>query len=757
MNQNKHEHNHEHDHHHENHHDHHDHQCSHDHVQHETFDRSTLPAQSEKAVFYIQQMDCPTEENLIRAQLQPMKGVVGLQFNLIERELTVHHQLNTISPIINKLDSLDMQPKTKSDSLSTQELDEHIDTDFGVSKKKWWLLGIAGIFALSAEIMALIMHDDKNVIVMGFAVIAILLGGLTTLKKGWIALKHMSLNMNFLMSIAVIGAAAIGQWPEAAMVIVLFTLSEMIESLSLNKARDAIQHLLDLTPDEATIKNPNKPSEWQTIPATQVPLNSIVRIRPGERIPLDGIVTEGESSINQAPITGESLPVFKQVGDTLYAGTINEDGLLQYRVTAVQAESTLSRIIKNVQEAQADRAPTQRFVDQFAKYYIPIVVLLAFLIAIIPPLFLQAHWDEWLYRALVLLVIACPCALVISTPITIVSGLATAARRGILIKGGSYLELGRKLNAIAVDKTGTITHGEPEVTHVLSLTHNDHIDEHLAYAASLAQQSNHPVSKAVAEYWMNQQEQPLLSVTDFTAITGKGTKGNINGDTYHLGNHRLIHELGQCSPTLENTLEGIEKQGNTAVILCKNHQPLCIFAVADTIRSSSKEAIEQLKQRGLEVFLLTGDNQHTANAIAKEAGIQQVFGDCLPEDKLHKIEALCREQKTVGMVGDGINDAPALAKAHIGFAMGAAGSDTAIETADIALMNDDLMKLPEFIDLSKRTYRTLVQNITIALGIKIVFLLLAIFGESTLWMAVFADIGASLIVIFNGLRLLKKS
>lgn len=748
MNQDKHEHTTDHDH---------NHCCDHAHEQPINFVQNAIPDHAEKAVFYIQQMDCPTEENMIRAQLQPMQGVVGLQFNLIDRELTVHHELNSISPLVDKLDALDMRPKVKSDSLNTQAQDHTIQADFSINRSKWWQIGIAGLLALSSEILAIVFHTDQHWLVIICAIAAILLGGLTTLKKGWIALKHLSLNMNFLMTIAVMGAIGIGQWPEAAMVIVLFTLSEMIESLSLNKARDAIQHLLALTPDTATIKNIDNPSQWDTVPADQVAIDSIVRIKPGERIPLDGVVTQGESSVNQASITGESLPILKQVGSPLFAGTINEEGLLLYRVTAVQSESTLSRIIKNVQEAQTDRAPTQRFVDQFAKYYIPAVVIMACLIAVVPPLFFNELWSDWIYRALVLLVIACPCALVISTPITIVSGLAIAAKKGILIKGGSYLELGRKLNAIAVDKTGTITHGAPQVTNVVSVHDDVNIDEQLMYAASLAQQSDHPISKAVSNYWETQQEKPLLTVDAFTSITGKGSTGRINGDTYHLGNHRLVHELGQCTPELESTLEGIEKQGKTAVILCKNHTPLCIFAIADTIRPTSKEAIQQLHDRGLDVILLTGDNQHTANAIAKEAGIKQVYGDCLPEDKLKKIDALRSDNKTVGMVGDGVNDAPALAKAHIGFAMGAAGSDTAIETADIALMNDDLMKLPEFIDLSKRTYKTLVQNITIALSIKILFLILALFGKSTLWMAVFADMGASLIVIMNGLRLFKKS
>lgn len=735
------------------------HGCGHDH------DHSHAPAapqtksaaaeNAEEAVFFIQKMDCPTEEKLIRAQLTPMSGVVDMQFNLLGRELTVQHNLPSIAPLVATLSAIDMAPKVKSDSLDATVSNDEVP-DFGIPVYKWVMVGVAGAAAIGAEVVAWTTGTDSSPTVIALALIAILLGGISTLKKGWIALRHLSLNMNFLMSIAVIGAAVIGQWPEAAMVIVLFTLAEMIEALSLDRARNAISGLLALSPDTATIEDTSDPSGWSTVPAKTVALDAIVRIKPGERLPLDGIIISGQSTINQAPITGESMPVTKQAGDTVFTGTINEQGSFTYRVTAVQSESTLSRIVKSVQQAQGQRAPTQRFVDQFARYYIPVVVILALLIAIIPPLAFGAAFYPWLYKALVLLVIACPCALVISTPVTIVSGLASAARNGILIKGGAYLEQGRKLRHLAVDKTGTITAGKPVVTDLLPLDNDADVTDLLRHAASLSSRSDHPVSGAVAAFWHAEKHTvDLFDVTDFGALTGRGTKGVINGQTYHLGNHRMVHELGMCNEGLEHTLQQLEQQGKTTVVLCRNNAPLLLMAVADTIRPTSKAAISELHALGVNVVMLTGDNSHTARAIAEGVGIMDARGDQLPEDKLAAITELGAASQVVGMVGDGINDAPALAKADIGFAMGAAGTDTAIETADVALMDDDLLKLPFFLRLSARTHKVLVQNITIALGIKAVFLVLALTGEATLWMAVFADMGASLLVVFNGLRLLR--
>ena len=712
---------------------------------------------SARVLFLIQKMDCPTEEKLIRSQLEGMPGIDGLQFNLIQRELTVQHRLPSIDPITAKLKALDMEPAVKADSLQVANPpdDEHVEpsADYSIPRHKWVLMGIAGLAAIGSEVLAWISGQEEWWPVIALALLAIATGGPDTLKKGWIALRHFSLNMNFLMSLAVIGAAIIGQWPEAAVVIFLFALAEMIEALSLDRARNAIKSLMAMTPELATVQGDD--GVWQEVAAKEVALGAVVRVKPGERIPLDGKILEGQTTINQAPITGESMPVEKKPGDPVFSGTINERGAFDYRVTATQEHSTLARIIATVQEAQGQRAPTQRFVDQFARYYIPAVVVLAILVAVIPPVIMGAPFQPWLYKALVLLVIACPCALVISTPVTVVSGLAAAAKHGILIKGGVYLEQGRKLKALALDKTGTITLGKPAVTDTLVVSTGDQA-QLLRQAASLAFRSDHPVSSAVVAYWKQQEPNgSLMEVTGFEALTGRGVKGTIAGETFLLGNHRLVHELGICGPDLEAKLEAFEKEGKTAVALCSATAPLLILAVADTIRASSVEAIERMKKLGVDVVMLTGDNPHTAQAIAAKVGLADARGNLLPEDKLAAVTELIAKHGYVGMVGDGINDGPALAKANIGFAMGAAGTDTAMETADVALMDDDLRKIPDFIQLSRKTYAILMQNITLALGIKAVFMVLALGGQATLWMAVFADMGASLIVVFNGMRLLR--
>ena len=711
-----------------------------------------------RAVFLIQNMDCPTEEKLIRDQLNDMPGIDDLQFNLMQRELTVQHRLPSIAPIVEVLKALNMGPTVKSDSLQASSRAEgkpsaSLSVDYSIPRRQWVLMAISGLAAIGSEVVTWTSGQGNRWLEIGLALLAIFAGGIGTLKKGWIALKHISLNMNFLMSLAVIGAACIGQWPEAAMVIVLFALAEMIEALSLDRARNAIKGLMAMTPELAMVRCDD--GMWREMAAKDVSREAVVRVKPGERVPLDGIVLEGQTTINQAPITGESMPIAKQPGDLVFAGTINERGAFDYRVTATHDYSTLARIIACVQDAQGQRATTQRFVEQFARYYIPAVVLLAILVAVIPPLLMGGEFQSWLYRALVLLVIACPCALVISTPVTVVSGLAAAAKHGLLIKGGVYLERGRQLMALALDKTGTITIGKPAVTDRLKIAESDGV-QLLRQAASLAGRSDHPVSTAVVTYWKAQQAtDALLKVTDFEAVTGRGVKGVISGETFYLGNHRLAHELGICSAELEAKLEAFEKAGQTVVVLCSATAPLLILAVADTIRGTSIEAIQQLKHLGIEVVMLTGDNPCTAQAIATKVGLVDVRGNLLPEDKLAAISDLIAKYGYVGMVGDGINDAPALAQANIGFAMGAAGTDTALETADVALMDDDLRKIPDFIRLSRSAHAVLIQNITVALGIKAVFLVLALTGQATLWMAVFADMGASLLVVFNGLKLIR--
>ncbi|MGY3015345.1 Cd2+/Zn2+-exporting ATPase [Pseudomonas sp. TE6283] len=702
-------------------------------------------AQAQLSRFRIEAMDCPTEQTLIQDKLGKLAGIEQLEFNLINRVLGVRHTLTGTAEIERAIDSLGM----KAEPLAAE--DDGSANASQPSKTRWWPLALSGIAAIAAEVVHF-SGKAPEWVVAALALSAILGCGLGTYKKGWIALKNRNLNINALMSIAVTGAVLIGQWPEAAMVMVLFTIAELIEARSLDRARNAIGGLMQLAPDLATVQQAD--GQWRELDVREVPIGALVRVRPGERIGLDGEVVSGQSSVDQAPITGESLPVEKAVGDKLFAGTINQAGALEYHVTAAAGQSTLARIIKAVEEAQGARAPTQRFVDQFSRIYTPVVFAVALAVAVIPPLFMAGAWFDWIYRALVLLVVACPCALVISTPVTIVSGLAAAARKGILIKGGVYLEGGRKLDFLALDKTGTITHGKPVQTDSKVL---DPLFEGRAQAlaASLAARSDHPVSGAI-DLFAKGQGLALSEVTEFAALAGRGVRGDIGGQTYHLGNHRLVEELGLCSPELETQLDVLERQGKTVVLLLDRSGPLALFAVADTVKDSSRQAIAELHELGIKTVMLTGDNPHTAQAIAAQVGIDHAEGNLLPADKLASIERLYGEGHRVGMVGDGINDAPALARAEIGFAMAAAGTDTAIETADVALMDDDLRKIPAFVRLSRQSAAILTQNIVLALGIKAIFLAITFAGMATMWMAVFADMGVSLLVVFNGLRLLRK-
>jgi len=700
-------------------------------------------ADARVSLFRIEAMDCPTEQTLIQNKLSKLTGVQQLEFNLINRVLGVTHNLPGTAPIIEAIKSLGMQ---------AEPLEQGAEAPASAPEKKpWWPLALSGVGALVAEVIHF-TSAAPNWVVAVIALVSILSGGLGTYKKGWIALKNRNLNINALMSIAVTGAILIGQWPEAAMVMFLFTVAELIEAKSLDRARNAISGLMQMSPEQATVLQAD--GSWVTQDVKAIELGARVRVRPGERIALDGEVLAGNSTIDQAPITGESLPVEKTRGDKVFAGTINQAGSLEYAVTAAANNSTLARIIHAVEQAQGARAPTQRFVDSFSTIYTPAVFILALAVAVIPPLFMNALWFDWIYRALVLLVVACPCALVISTPVTIVSGLAAAARKGILVKGGVYLEGGYKLDYLALDKTGTITHGKPVQTDYLSLDPTADASAP-AIAAALAGRSDHPVSLAIALAAVDKQYAPL-AVDNFEALGGRGVRGEINGQLYHLGNHRLVEELGLCSPALEEKLFALEKQGKSVVLLLDSSGPLALFAVADTVKESSREAIQQLHELGIKTLMLTGDNVHTAQAIAAQVGIDEAKGDLLPTDKLQAIEALYAKGHIVGMVGDGINDAPALARSEIGFAMAAAGTDTAIETADVALMDDDLRKIPAFIRLSRQTSSILKQNIALALVIKAIFLGVTFAGLATMWMAVFADMGVSLLVVFNGLRLLRK-
>lgn len=720
-------------------------------------------AKGVEATFLVNGMDCPEEEGLIRGKLAGMPGVFALDFNLMQRVLKVRHEPSALPAISAALASLNMDARlldAQSEDISA----------IPAPKIPWKKLAVAGIFAALSEGVELI-HEwgakpfglDMSAWTPGgypvleylpllFAVIAIALGGLTTYRKGWLAVSNLNLNINALMSVAVTGAVLIGQFPEAAMVMVLFNVSEAIEAKALDRARNAIKNLLALAPDTATVLRED--GSWREMDIREVAVGSRVRVKPGEKIALDGLVVSGRSMVNQAPITGESMPVEKKAGDTVYAGTINESGSFEFDVTAAATNSTLARIIHAVEEAQGSRAPMQRFVDAFARYYTPAVFLVSILSAIIPPLFLGGAWMESIYTALVVLVIGCPCALVISTPVSIVSGMAAATRYGILIKGGMFLEQGRLLNWLALDKTGTITYGKPRQTDFI-LTGQESEKRARTFAASLAARSDHPVSKAIAQAATESGIQPL-PVENFTALPGQGTSGIIDGKKWFMGNHRMVESLKLCSEQLEKQIFHLEKQGKTVVALMSENGVQCLLAVADTVKESSLEALREMKKLGVKTVMLTGDNEHTAQVIAAQVGVDEFRANLLPEDKLAAIEQLEQQGERVGMVGDGINDAPALAKANVGFAMAGGGTDTAIETADVALMDDDLRKIPRFIRLSRSTYAILVQNISLALGVKALFFALTFTGNATMWMAVFADVGTALLVVANGLRAMRK-
>jgi Zn2+/Cd2+-exporting ATPase len=706
-----------------------------------------LPQEIRSVCFSIENMCCPVEEQLIRKSLQGVPGIARLDFNVLARQLTVHHTLAHAGSIVAALSAIDMAPRELDQSGPAPNKPARAVISFSTRLS----LGVSGVAAFGAEITSWLTGVENSPLIISLALLSIGCGGLPILKKGWIALSSFTLNINFLMSLAAFGAVAIGQWPEAAVVIFLFAVAEVIEELSLDRARNAIGTLMAIAPETALVSEPG--GGWREVEAATVTLGSTVRVRPGECIPLDGEVTSGRSTVNQAPITGESMPVEKGSGASVFAGTINQTGIFEFRVTGDYRHTTLSRIIAAVQKAQGERAPTQRMVDRFARYYTPAVVLGAVAVSFLPPLLFDAVWSTSIYRGLVMLVISCPCALVISTPVTVVSGLAAAARHGILVKGGVYLEQGRRLRSLALDKTGTLTCGTPSLTDIITLSELE-AGQALTLAAALDEHASHPVARAILQgFQARHGAQALPPVAHFEYLTGRGVTGEIGGRRYYIGNQRLAKELGLGGAALEAPLSRLEAQGKSAVILAGQSGTLALFAVADTVRETAKEAVAALLALGVRPVMLTGDNLTTANAIAQSVGIQQVHSNLLPEEKLGVVVEL-QGLGAVGMVGDGINDAPALARADIGFAMGAAGTATALETADVALMDDDLRKLPDFIRLSRRTWRILVQNIALALGIKAAFLALAAMGLVTLWMAVFADMGSSLLVIFNGLRLL---
>ena len=697
---------------------------------------------SRQTTFVVDQLDCPAEEAVLRRQVEGLAGVASIAFNYLSREMRVTATEAVEDRVLAAIQSAGMTGRVKQKTQFSAD-DEARPAS---ATRASILLAIAGALAMGAEVAAW-GGLERSWPVLLLSLAAIGLGGLRTMQKGLLALRTFTLNINFMMSVAVIGAFSIGEYPEAAVVIVLFELAELLESRAMNRARKAVQSLMAQTPQVATIRDAT--GAWVERPIDQLAAGMVVLVRPGERIPLDGVVESGESAVNQAPITGESVPIDKRPGDQVFAGTINESGALEFTARGGRDETTIARIIRTVQEAQSERAPTQRFIDRFARFYTPAVCGLAFAMLLVPWLVFSQPYYPWLYRSLVLLVIACPCALVISTPVTIVTGLAAGAKRGILIKGGVYLEQARLLKVVALDKTGTITVGKPVLTDVAPMEGQAR-DDVLRIAGSLDSLSDHPVARAIAAAWPTDR-QP---VDAFKSLPGRGVEGKIGGELYVVGNHRLAEERTVCGTEVEAALTRFEGEGKTAVVVANSERALGVLAVADQPRESSIDAIRKLERLGLETIMLSGDNQTTADAVGRQVGVKVARGNLLPDDKLKAIDQLRVQHgdACVGMVGDGINDAPALAKASIGFAMGAAGTDTALETADVALMGDDLRGLPEFIELSRRTHQILQQNIAFALGMKALVFVAALTGHATLWLAVLADVGASLAVVANGLR-----
>jgi Zn2+/Cd2+-exporting ATPase len=585
---------------------------------------------------------------------------------------------------------------------------------------------------------------------------AILIGGYSLFKVGFQNLFKLQFDMKTLMTIAIIGAAIIGEWSEGAVVVILFAISEALEKYSMDKARASIRSLMDIAPKEALIRRNGKE---MNIHVEDILVGDIMIVKPGQKIAMDGVVIDGVSSVNQAAITGESVPVAKQVNEEVFAGTLNEEGVLEVKVTKRVDDTTIAKIIHLVEEAQAERAPSQAFVDKFAKYYTPVIMMVAALVAIVPPLFFGADWSEWVYQGLAVLVVGCPCALVVSTPVAIVTAIGNAARNGVLIKGGIYLEETGTLKAVAFDKTGTLTKGVPVVTdfEVVSEIISDN-KQLLSIISALEYRSQHPLASAI----MKRADQENVSfknmeVTEFSSVTGKGIKGKIKEETFLIGSPNWLGELTNgLNSVIQERILSLQDQGKTVMVMANQKEILALIAVADEVRDSSQSVIQKLHALGIKkTIMLTGDNHGTAKAIGEAVGVTDVKAELLPQDKLDFIKLLRKEYGKVAMVGDGINDAPALAASTVGVAMGGAGTDTALETADIALMGDDLRKLPFTIKLSREALKIIKQNITFSIGIKLVALLLVIPGWLTLWIAIFADMGATLIVTLNGLRLLR--
>ncbi|MBX9792293.1 MAG: heavy metal translocating P-type ATPase [Pirellulales bacterium] len=711
----------------------------------------------QQAEFKIRGMDCAEEVSMLRSELTPIAGVEDLKFDILSGKMTVVYSESAVSPETFRA----AVAKTGMQAEPWKESD--------VSKSTGWALwgrtvmttvsGFLLLLGLAIHLAAggwqAIFGSDEGLATPWAARVcyfgAAVCGAWYVAPKGWRALLRLRPDMNLLMIVAITGAFPIDEFLEAATVAFLFAVSLALESWSVGRARRAIAALMSISPNTARVVQSD--GKEAVVDVKDILVGTIIVARPGERFPLDGKIVKGETKVNQAPITGESAPVAKVAGDDVFAGTINGDGAVELVTTKPAEDTTLSRIIRMVGDAQSKRSPSEQWVEQFARYYTPAVMLLALAVIVLPPLMTGGSWSRWFYEGLVLLVIACPCALVISTPVTIVAALAASARRGVLVKGGLYMEVPGKLKAIAMDKTGTLTEGHPEVREVVPLSGHTEA-EVLAIAAAVEARSEHPLARAILRASADQGVHPVAA-EGFQAIKGKGATASINGKLIWLGSHRMLEERGQETPQMHERLTRMEADGSSVVVIGKDEHVCGFIALADRIRPDAKKAIEQIRAAGIQhIVMLTGDNRGTANAIARESGVDDVRAELLPEDKLVAIEELVRQFGQIAMVGDGVNDAPAMARATLGIAMGAAGTDAALETADIALMGDDLMGVPWLIDHSRRCMRVIGQNIALSLGVKVAFVVLTLMGSASLWAAIAADTGASLVVVFNGLRML---
>lgn len=694
-----------------------------------------------RQVYRVQGFTCANCASLFEKNVKNLPGVKEAEVNFGASKIVIYGEA-TVEELekAGEFESLKIAPENQRTAHKKQPF--------------WQLYGnvlLSAALLVAAYIAGKHYGEESDLAAAAYAA-SILIGGYKLFNKGIKNLARLQFDMNTLMTVAIIGAAAIGEWGEGAAVVILFAISEALERYSMDKARQSIRSLMDVAPREALVR---RGSEELTISVEDIRIGDIMIVKPGQKLAMDGIVVKGASAVNQAAITGESVPVTKTENDEVFAGTLNEDGLLEVKVTKRVQDTTISKIIHLVEEAQAERAPSQAFVDRFAKYYTPAIMLLALGIAVLPPLFTGANWGDWIYRGLALLVVGCPCALVISTPVSIVTAIGNAAGKGVLIKGGIHLEEAGRLSAIAFDKTGTLTKGVPEVTDFVAFDHREM--ELLSIAAAIEQGSRHPLASAIIRKAKNMGAALPLAVDEFRSITGKGVQARVNDELYYIGNPKLFKEKhGRIDQDIAAQIDELQGQGKTVMILGTDQHILALIAVADDVRESSGNVIAELLKLGIEkAIMLTGDNQATANAIGQQLNITEIKAELLPQDKLEAIKQLRKDYGRVAMVGDGVNDAPALAASTVGIAMGGAGTDTALETADIALMADDLRQLPYTIRLSRKTLSIIKQNIALSLAIKLVALGLIAPGWLTLWMAIFADMGATLIVTLNSLRLLK--